>query len=231
MKARVRRPGSSAAVTASAVVRRTSRSGDIRRLSAISSDSSPDLDLRHQLGEQARPGAAAGLALLGEELLLGLGEQVRPVAARGAQVVAREVEARVGEQLLGARVVERRPLELEEQRAWSRSPCPLGDLGEQRAARGVAACRWRSPGARTSRPCRRARRSRRARASPPRGRGRRARRACRRSARRTRRRARRPRRAGARRPRRPRRRRGARGPRRPPGLRDRRSSVAAMERA
>ena len=37
MNARVRRPGSSATVTASAVVRRTSRSGDMRFDSALSS--------------------------------------------------------------------------------------------------------------------------------------------------------------------------------------------------
>ena len=74
-----------------------------------------DLDRRDLLAEQARPGRAARDALLGEDLLLGLGEQVRAVAARRAQEVARGVQAVGGHELVGALVVERRPLELEEQ--------------------------------------------------------------------------------------------------------------------
>ena len=76
-----------------------------------------DLDLERGdlLLEQAAPGVARGQRLLGEDLLLGLGEQVRAVAARRLQVMATEVEALGGEQRLGALVVERGPLELEEQ--------------------------------------------------------------------------------------------------------------------
>ena len=68
-----------------------------------------DLDRRDLLAEQARPGRAAGDALLGEDLLLGLGEQVGAVAARGAQEVARGVQALGGHELVGALVVQRRP--------------------------------------------------------------------------------------------------------------------------
>ena len=92
---------------------------------------------RHLLAEQPRPGALGRDRLLGQDRLLGLGEQMWPVAAGAAQVVGAEAELVVGQELVGAIVVERRPLELEEQQ--------LGlDLGgallhelEQRAARGV----------------------------------------------------------------------------------------------
>ena len=62
--------------------------------------------------------------LLGEDPLLGLGQQVVAVAAHGAQVVGAEVEHGVGEHVLDAVVVDRGPLELDEQRAWWRSPWP-----------------------------------------------------------------------------------------------------------
>ena len=148
-----------------------------------------DLDRRGLLLEQPRPGAVGGERLLGEDPLLRLGEQVRPVAARGAQVVAAEVEAVVREQLLGALVVERGPLELEEQQLVStcvRAPAPAG------AARRARGRRWRSrsSASRRSPRGRRAPAARRARASRRRARRRRARRPCRRARRRTRRRAR-----------------------------------------
>ena len=73
-----------------------------------------DLERGDLLAEQPAPRAGAGDRLLGEDLLLGLGQQVRAVAARGAQEVARGVEAVGGHELLGAGVVDRGPLELEE---------------------------------------------------------------------------------------------------------------------
>ena len=127
-------------MTASADVRRSSRSGreqprqrDLqgdRLLGVVERDG----DRRRLLLEQARPRARAGQRLLGEDALLGLGEQVRAVAPRGAQVVAAEVEPVVGEQRLGALVVERRPLELEEdQRGLDLRAALLHEL-QQRAA-------------------------------------------------------------------------------------------------
>ncbi len=96
-----------------------------------------DLDRRRLLLEQARPRAVGRERLLGEDPLLGLGEQVRPVAARGAQVVPAEVEPVLREQLLGAVVLERRPLELEEQQGrLDLRPALLHEL-QQRAALGV----------------------------------------------------------------------------------------------
>ena len=94
---RVRSPGSRPAVTASAAVRRTSRSGACSRPSAASSvvvsPSSSTRDRRHLLFEQPLPRARAGDRLLGEDDLFGLGEQVRPVAALRAQVVTRRTRA------------------------------------------------------------------------------------------------------------------------------------------
>ena len=229
-KARVRSPGASAAVTASAVVRRSSRSGSERRLSATSrATCSPgavparqlDLDRRGQLLEQARPGARAGERLLGEDLLLGLAEQVLAVAAHVAQVVAAEVQPLAREQLLGALVCERGPLQLEEQQrgldrgllllhALQQRPVGrVGGVGGE-AQRGVVAGAARQlldPGELAP--------------SPPAGPRCRARRARPRSARRRPARARAPARAGARRPPGPRRRRAARDPRRSPPARGR----------
>ena len=113
----MRSPGASAALTASAVPRRTSRSAAISLLNATSSATGPagavtcptagsaapgrvDLDRGGELLEQARPGPCAGERLLGKDLLLGLTQQVLAVAARVAQVVAAEVEALAREQLL-----------------------------------------------------------------------------------------------------------------------------------
>ena len=62
---------------------------------------------------------------------------MRPVAAGGPEVVAGEVEALGGEQLVGAVVVERRPLELEEQQRRLDLRRALLQLLEQRAARRV----------------------------------------------------------------------------------------------
>ena len=130
-------------MTASAVVRRSSRSGENSRASAISSATgssaswSVDRDRRRLLLEQARPRARAGQRLLGEDPLLGLGEQVRAVAPRGAQVVAAEVQPVGGEQRLGALVVERRPLELEEDQRGLDLRAALLHALQQRAALGV----------------------------------------------------------------------------------------------
>jgi hypothetical protein len=74
-----------------------------------------DLERGDLLLEQAPPRVAGRQRLLGEDLLLRLGEQVRAVAAGRAQVVPAEVEVVMGEQLVGARVVDLGPLELEEQ--------------------------------------------------------------------------------------------------------------------
>ena len=146
MKPRVRRPGCSAAVTASAVVRRTSRSAEDRRASATSRARpaaarrprrQAHADRARLLAEEAAPGVAAGLRLLGEDLLLGLAEQVRAVAAQRAQVVADAVQAVGGQQLLGALVVERGPLEVEEQQPRLDRRAALLDLGQQRAVGGV----------------------------------------------------------------------------------------------
>ena len=62
---------------------------------------------------------------------------MRPVAAGAAQVVAAEVEAGGPEQLVGALVVERRPLELEEQQLGLDLGGALLDALEQRAALGI----------------------------------------------------------------------------------------------
>ena len=92
-----------------------------------------DLDGAGQLGEQPAPGRVAGLALLGEDALLGLGEQVRAIAADGAQVVARLLEAVGLQQLVGLGVVDLGPLEVEEQQVGLDRRPALLDLGHQRA--------------------------------------------------------------------------------------------------
>jgi hypothetical protein len=96
-----------------------------------------DGDRRGLLAEEPRPGRAAGDRLLGEDLLLGLGEQVRAVAARGAQEVARGVQAVGGEQLVRAIVLERRPLELEEDELRLDLRALLLDALQERAERRV----------------------------------------------------------------------------------------------
>ena len=116
-------------MTASAAAWRTSRSARAAGERGVQRDgsSSPPQVTSMARRQLARTGASrrpAGDRLLGQHLLLGLGEQVGAVAPRGAQVVAAKSSPSVGEQLLDARVVERRPLELEEAAAWSRSRCP-----------------------------------------------------------------------------------------------------------
>ena len=96
------------------------------------------LDRRRLLVEQARPGGVRGDRLLGEDPLLGLAEQVGAVAARGAQVVAAEVEPVGGQQRVGAGVVERCPLELEEQQQRVELRAAFLHRLQQRAAFGVA---------------------------------------------------------------------------------------------
>ena len=73
------------------------------------------LDRAGLLIEQPGPRGVRGDRLLGEDQLLGLAQQMRAIAAQVAQVMAAEVEAVGGQQLLGAGVVERGPLQLEEQ--------------------------------------------------------------------------------------------------------------------
>ncbi len=130
-------------MTASAVVRRSSRSGDSSRLSATSSltgSSSPgvlDLDRARLLLEQPRPRLAAADRLLGHDLLLRLGEEIRPVAAHRAQVVAARVEAVGAEQLVGALVVDRGPLEVEEEELRLDRGRLLADPRDERAVRRV----------------------------------------------------------------------------------------------
>ena len=92
MKARVRRPGSSAVgdrlghVAAHlAVGGLQPAQGHVERQLLLAVE--VDADGRHLLAEQPAPGARAGDRLLGQDLLLGLGEQVRAVAAGAAQVV------------------------------------------------------------------------------------------------------------------------------------------------
>ena len=96
-----------------------------------------DADRARQLGEQARPGVAAGQALFGHQPLFGLGEQVRAIAAHRAQVVARRVQAVGGQQLVGALVVEGCPFELEEQELGLDGGPALLHAREQRAVGGV----------------------------------------------------------------------------------------------
>ena len=92
-----------------------------------------DRDRRRLLLEQARPRGPAGELLLGEDALLGLAQQVRAVAARRRQVVAGEVQPVGGEQLVGLRVVQRRPLEVEEQQLGLDRGALLLDALQQRA--------------------------------------------------------------------------------------------------
>jgi hypothetical protein len=121
----VRSPGSSAAVTADVELDRLVLVGDLH------------LQRARLLGEQARPRVAAADRLLGDDLLLRLREQVRPVAADVAQVVAASLEAIRGEQLLGSLVVERGPLELEEQELGLDRRRLLVDARDERPVRRV----------------------------------------------------------------------------------------------
>ncbi len=141
--ARVRRPGSSAVVTASAVARRTlavarheAAQRDVER-DGLGLAGHVDLDRAGQLAEEPRPGVAPAHRLLGEQLLLGLGEQVRAVAADRAQVVAATSEA-VG--LPGARRRRRRrapPTRARRRGASSRPRWPAPARAPERAVGGV----------------------------------------------------------------------------------------------
>src|SRR5947209_9163628 len=75
--------------------------------------------------------------LLGKDLLLRLGKQMRAVSARAAQMVAAEVETRSSQQLVRPRVVQRRPLELEEQQLCLELGPRLLDALQQRSALGI----------------------------------------------------------------------------------------------
>ena len=142
----MRSPGASVAVTASATARRASWSVSCwSRASASSSEICVAVELDAEVGdelvEEAHPGAVAGDALLGVDPLLGLGEHVRAVAALGAQDVRVVRERRVGEQLLGAVVVDRDPLELEEQELGLDRRRLLARALRERAARLVGRVR------------------------------------------------------------------------------------------
>ena len=163
MYARVRSPGWSESVTASAAVRRTSRvGGEQPRERDVERDrrllvGQVDLERGDLLAEQPRPRARAGDALLGHDLLLGLAEQVGAVAARGAQVVARRLQPVAREELLGVLVGERGPFEVEEHELRL-------DRARRAPARAGSARRWRDRRCRrrsaASRSCRRGRRDR-----------------------------------------------------------------------
>ena len=83
MKARVRSPGSSAAVTASAVVRRTSRSGDSSRLSATSSSTG-----------SSSPGVSTSIALVCS--LNSRDHASRPLTAFSVMIFSSGSESRCG---------------------------------------------------------------------------------------------------------------------------------------
>ena len=96
-----------------------------------------DGDGRGLLVEQPHPGAGAADGLLGEQLLLGLGQHVVAVAVHGAQVVRAEVEHRVLEQQPDMCLVDRGPLEFEEDQLGGQRGGALLDPHHQRAALGV----------------------------------------------------------------------------------------------
>ena len=97
-----------------------------------------DLDGGVLLLEQALPGRDRRQVLLGRDPLLGLAEEVGPAEAGDPEVVADGVEPGVGQQRLRPLVVERGPLELEEQQLGADRGGPLLDLGDERAAGLVA---------------------------------------------------------------------------------------------
>ena len=73
-----------------------------------------DGDGRGELVEETHPCGGTADRLLGEQLLLGLAQKVVPVATEVPQVVGAEVQGRVGEELADPLVVQRGPLQLEE---------------------------------------------------------------------------------------------------------------------
>src|SRR5947209_3588595 len=75
--------------------------------------------------------------LLGKDLLLRLGKQMRTVSARAVQMMAAEVKTRSSQQLVRPRVVQRRPLELEEQQLCLELGARLLNTLQQRSALGI----------------------------------------------------------------------------------------------
>ena len=166
--ARVRRPGRSAAVTASAASRRRSRSGSWRQRQALLergglvAAGQRHLERGGLLGEQALEGRAAGHVRLGEHALLGLGELVGPVAAQVAQVVGAEPELRARRAARPPARPARGSTRGRRRGAGSRSPRRArAPSGCARRARDRP-CRARSSASRRSRRARRGRGSRRA---------------------------------------------------------------------
>ena len=124
-RARSSRSGENSRDSATSSATGSSASGSVTSIAAVCSSNRRDQALRPVSAFSARIRSS------------GLGQQVRPVAARRAQVVAAEVEPVGGEQLLGALVVERGPLELEEQQRGLDLRAALLHALEQRAALGV----------------------------------------------------------------------------------------------
>ncbi len=96
-----------------------------------------DLDRGRQLAEQARPGAATGRGLVGEQSLLRLGQQMRAVAARRRQMVATERERVVGEDRGDVLLGQLRPFELDEQELVRDRGGALLGASEQRTTGGI----------------------------------------------------------------------------------------------
>ena len=96
-----------------------------------------DPDRRGELVEEPAPGAAAGQRELRGDSLLGRAQQVGAVAPLHPQVMAAEVHAVGGEQLIGAGVVDRDPLEVEEDESRLDRGGALRSVLEQRADRRV----------------------------------------------------------------------------------------------
>ena len=128
---------------------------------------------------EPRPGRDAGDGLLGEDLLLRLRQQVRAEHALRREPVAPVVERRVREEQLGRPVLDRGPLEPEEEELGLEARRP-SRRASRRARRGRGRpCSWRSSCARSRGRASRSTRSARARRSRPRARPRRGSRPCR----------------------------------------------------
>ena len=143
MNVRVRSVGCRDSVTAAAAARRTSRSGwysrDIATSSAIGSGSpsTVDADRAEHLLVEARPRGDAGDALLRDDLLLGLAQEVRAEDALRGQPVTPVVERRILQDLLGGLVLDRSPLEAEEEKLRLDRGRLLTQLRNERPARRV----------------------------------------------------------------------------------------------
>ncbi len=88
----------------------------------LAADRHLELEVGHDLVEQAAPRGAARVVGLGEHALLGLRQHVLAVAAHSGEVVAATRELGLGEQCLRALAVGGQPLELEEEQC-------VADLG------------------------------------------------------------------------------------------------------